>query len=420
MEKIALLFPGQGSQYIGMGKSLFEEVAIARQTFEEANDVLGFNLSALCFDGSYGDLGKSEIVQPAMLTASICAYRVYMKEVGIEPEFSAGHSLGEYAALTAAGAISFGDALRLVRQRGELTQSLIDRGEGAMSIINNISIEELEQSCLEISPYGDEISISCRNAPRQMAISGQVAAVAAVEERISQSGGVATPLFMSAPFHSPMMAEVAMKLREMLQSIQYYPLRWPVISNVTGLPYPSHTSISEMLALQLIQPVQWQSTMHYLKRFGVTTTIELGPKNVLSALVEENVNGIRAYSFDQRMDRKHLIGSLNAMEELKKHNPTFLGRCLAIAVATPNINADQELYRQGVLEPYRQLEQMQEQIERTGTPLSYEQMRTALDLLLSILRTKGISVVEQQEWVHLLREETQTYYTLANYSVALA
>ncbi|WP_379155605.1 ACP S-malonyltransferase [Paenibacillus sp. sgz5001063] len=420
MEKIALLFPGQGSQYIGMGKSLHEEYAIARQTFEEANDVLGFDLSALCFDGSYSDLGKSRIVQPAMLTASISAYRVYMQEVGIEPEFSAGHSLGEYTALTAGGAISFADALRLVRQRGELTQLLIDRGEGAMSIIDSISMEELEQVCLEISPYGDELSISCRNAPKQAAISGQAAAVAAAEERIGQSGGVATPLFMSAPFHSPMMAEVAMKLKETLQSIPYYPLRWPVISNVTGRPYPSHSSIAEMLALQLIQPVQWQATMQYLKRFGVTTTIELGPKNVLSALVEENVSGTRAYSFDQRMDRQQLIGSLNAMEELKKHNPTFLGRCLAIAAATPNANDNQEAYRQGVLESYQRLEQMQEQTERSGVPLSYEQMRTALDLLLTILRTKRISEEEQQEWVHLLREETQTYYTLADYSVALA
>jgi [acyl-carrier-protein] S-malonyltransferase len=185
-------------------------------------------------------------------------------------------------------------------------------------------------------------------------------------------------------------------------------LRWPVISNVTGRPYPGAESIAELLTAQIAQPVLWQKTMHWLHRAGVTKAIEIGPKNVLTALVTRNVSEMEAYCYDQRPDRHRMAEFFTGRPE-PQQRPQFLGRCLTIAVSTPNLNPDASGYEHLVIAPYRRLEALQQEVERSARPLSLEQMQEALDLLKTILQYKKTPVGEQEEWWHLLREETGLY-----------
>ncbi|GMK38595.1 hypothetical protein PCCS19_16490 [Paenibacillus sp. CCS19] len=408
MEKIAFLFPGQGSQYIGMGRTLYDEFTIARQTFQEADDVLGFSLSELCFSGTMSELNQPVNMQPAMLAFSVAAYRVFMQEAGIAPDVCAGHSLGEYAALTCAGAIRFGDALHLVRQRGALAQQFADTGAGAMTIVDGVQREQIEQWCREAgSSYA---AVSCYNASSQFAISGLTDGVYAVEDNVLAAGGSVTPLMMSAPYHCKTMAPVSEKLSEVLQAVKYADLKYPVLSNVTAKPYPVKELIAGRLAEQLVRPVQWLATLQYMKRLGITMTVEFGPKNVLSALVKQELPGVRAFSFDQLADRRELLAEYGSKPEYVKHRPSVLGRMLASAVSTPNTNWNSEAYQNGVVAPYRRIETILEQSERDGLPASDEQLREAFRLLKQILHTKGLSAEEQDDAVHRILDETCNPY----------
>ncbi|GAB6988519.1 ACP S-malonyltransferase [Paenibacillus pini] len=410
MEKIAFLFPGQGSHYIGMGQSLFDRFTIAKQTFEEAGDILGYDLASLCFSGSMSDLNQPSRMQPALLTASVAAYRVFMQEIGVTPDFCAGHSLGEYSALTCAGAIRFSDAVRLAEVRGTLAQKYADECDGAMSIIDQVSASQLEAWCNELGKQGSVASVSCYNAELQAAISGSSAGVYAIEDLVLENGGNVTPLMMSAPFHSQWMEPVVAQFRSTLSEIRYQHFKMPVISNVSAKPYRGKDSIAGLLASQLLRPVQWQATLKYLKRMGVTMAIELGPKNVLSALVKLETPATRTYSFDQVADRNELFTMFGSKPEYTKHRLTLLNRMLAAAVSQPNTNENQELFRSGVVEPYQRIEEMAEQTERDGIPPSMEQIEDAFGMLHTILRTKGLSEIEVEDIVYRIKEETSHPY----------
>ncbi|MNO20657.1 Malonyl CoA-acyl carrier protein transacylase [compost metagenome] len=312
MEKLAFMFPGQGSQYIGMGQALAREYSVVRRTFEEASDLLGYDLAKICFEGSYSDMSDSSIVQPALLTTSISAYRVYMQEIGIQPDYTAGHSLGEYAALTVSGAITFKDALQLVQRRGELTQRHIESGIGRMTIVDGVALEKVELECGDADPSGSMVNVSCQNAPEQTALSGENKIMDRVEMSLRNLGATITPLFRSAPFHHPLMAGVSEQFAESLQSIDFSRFRWPVISNVTGQPYPDEESAADLLKRQITHPVRWVDTMCFLSRQNVSLTVEFGPKTVLSSLVKANIpNGITSFGFDTASDRQTLIQYLS-------------------------------------------------------------------------------------------------------------
>ncbi|PWK07929.1 ACP S-malonyltransferase [Tumebacillus permanentifrigoris] len=409
MEKIALLFPGQGSQYPGMTQWFYDQFPMARRTMEEASDVLGLDLARICQHGSPEELSKPETLQPAVLTASVVAFRVFQQEIGVLPEFCAGHSLGEYAALTCSGAISFADALRIVQRRGRLAAEVVEQGGTTMSILKKVSIPQVEAECRRLTQAGRMVGVSCYNADSQVAVSGQEAAVRELERWVESNGGSVVRLPDSPPYHSPLMQEAADRLREELSAHTYYPLRWPVISNVTGAPYPGAESIVDLLTAQIAKPVQWQKTMHYLHRQGITKAIEIGPKNVLTTLVSRNVEDMQAYCFDQRTDRQKLVEFFTGRIE-QQHVPHFLGRCLTIAVSTPNLNPDARDYERCVIAPYRRIEAIQHTIEQSDQPATLDQMKEALQLLQTIFTYKQTPLQEQKEWLHLLREETGTYY----------
>lgn len=408
MEKIALLFPGQGSQYIGMTQNFYNEYEVARHTLEEANDHLGYDLAALMHEGEWGELLNPERLQPALLTASVVAFRVYQQEIGVLPEFAAGHSLGEYAALTCSGGIAFADALQLVRLRGRLSAQISAQGHASMMVVRNLDLTDLVRECKLLSQGSQFVRIACYNSDRQAAVSGHLNEMRLLETRVTELGGAVVPLPLSPPFHSSLMADATDALQAEIARHRYFPLRWPVLSNVTAKPYPGREAFVELLTEQIQQPVLWQQTLHYLLRAGVTQTIELGPKNVLTSLVKRNAPSIEAFSFDQREDRKKLHALFDGSAQ-QAHRPQFLGRCLAIAVSTPNENPNRNEYETGALQPYRRLEALQANLETEGRAPTDAELRLALDLLRQILDTKRVSQEEQEDWWHVLAEETGRY-----------
>jgi [acyl-carrier-protein] S-malonyltransferase len=410
LERIALLFPGQGSQYIGMAKNVYKRYAVVRHTFEEASDTLGFNLSQLCFEGSPADLGKIQNALVALLTVAVSYFRLYMSEIGVKPLFCAGHSLGEYSALACSGAISFSDALKIVSVRSKIAQDFAHHVNGAMTIIDGLAANLVAQACQQVSDAEQSVAISCYNSIKQVAISGHLQAVQKVEDLVSELGGTITPLIDNPPFHSPIMRPAAGQFKTELKEYLFHALRYPVIANVTASPYGGPEQIADLLTEHLIRPVQWRSIINYLHQYRITMTIELGPKNVLTALIKQNYAGINALSYDRIDDRQTLVEFFANNQAYQNHIPTVITKCLAIAVATCNHNFNDDEYLKGVVEPFRRIRLIQTEIEKQGHQPDIEQMRTALELLQLILNTKKVPVIKQQEWYDEIWEETGAGY----------
>ncbi|MEK3875938.1 ACP S-malonyltransferase [Paenibacillus sp. FSL M7-0420] len=411
MPKTVFVFPGLGSQYVGMVKSFYDQFEVARQTFEEASDILGYPLDKVCFEGSLSELSKPEIIQPALLTTNVAMFRAFMEEIGVRPSFSCGHSLGEYAALTCAGAIRFADAVAIVNKRGLITSALIQRSIGTMTILDQVNPRKFEKECSRISSEGRVVSISCYNSPNQVAISGEMDAVEEIEEICLNHDGQVTPLFMSAPMHSILMEKAALEFREELGKHTYYPFKWPVLSNVTGRPYAQPEQIADLLAKQMYMPVEWQSTISYLLKYGVNTSIEIGPKNVLSKLIGESNPNIKSLCYGTKEERQTIKELFNETGFCKT-SPTVISKCLAAVAATPNKNWNVEEYNKGVVEPYRKLQFIQETLEKENAKPTVMQMREALNLLQLIFETKRVSEKERNDCIHHILDYTGNYYML--------
>jgi [acyl-carrier-protein] S-malonyltransferase len=286
MLKTAFIFPGQGSQYSGMGKELAETFAVARQLFEEADDALGFKLSALCFSGSDDDLKLTANTQPAILATSIAVLKVAQQETGLKAYYLAGHSLGEYSALVCSGAVSFADAVRTVRARGTYMQEAVPVGTGTMAAILGIERELLEEICREAAE-GDVVSPANYNSPGQIVIAGSITAVArAIEIAKSRGFRKAMLLPVSAPFHCALMKPAAEKLATVLDAINYSDMILPVVSNVEATANSDKGLVRDLLVSQVCAPVLWEQSVVAMAALGVTKFIELGPGKVLSGLVK--------------------------------------------------------------------------------------------------------------------------------------
>ena len=286
MSKTAFIFPGQGSQYSGMGKELAETFAVARHLFEEADDALGFKLSALCFSGSDDDLKLTANTQPAILTASIAVLKVTLQETGLQADYLAGHSLGEYSALVCSGALSFADALRTVRARGTYMQEAVPVGTGTMAAILGVEREVLEDICREAAE-GDVVSPANYNSPGQIVIAGSVVAVArAIEIARGRGFRKAMLLPVSAPFHCALMKPAAEKLAKVLDAISYGEMMYPVVSNVEATANTNKDRVRDLLVSQVCAPVLWEQSVVAMTAAGVSKFIELGPGKVLSGLVK--------------------------------------------------------------------------------------------------------------------------------------
>jgi [acyl-carrier-protein] S-malonyltransferase len=280
---IAFIFPGQGSQKVGMGKAMAEAYAVARETMAEADAALGQDLSGLCFNGPEDQLVLTQNTQPAILAVSVACYRVLV-EHGFTPSFVAGHSLGEYSAHVAAGTLSFADALRTVRRRGRYMQEAVPVGQGAMAAILGLDAAKVAEAC-EVAAEGDVVSPANMNAPGQVVIAGSKAAVVRAIERAKAMGARrAITLPVSAPFHCALMMPAERRLEPDLRALTVSDPRVPVVANVDGEPRRDAAASIDALVRQVSSPVRWEDVMRRLASEGVHKYVEVGPGMVLTGL----------------------------------------------------------------------------------------------------------------------------------------
>ena len=286
MTSIAFLFPGQGSQAVGMGKELAERYPIARRTFDEADEALGYKLSQLCFDGPEEQLRLTEITQPAILTASVAAWRV-LDEKGLKPAFVAGHSLGEYSAHIAAGTLSFADAVRTVRKRGKYMQEAVPVGVGAMGAILGMDLERVGAVCADAA-QGDVCELANINSSEQIVISGNTAAVERAAKLASERGAKRAILLpVSAPFHCSLMKPAQDRLASDLAVLSFAKPRVPVACNADAALVADSDKSRDALVRQVTGSVKWAQSMHLLIAKGVERFIEIGPGKVLCGLMRQ-------------------------------------------------------------------------------------------------------------------------------------
>jgi len=297
MGKLAFLFPGQASQYPGMGRDLGEKYPESRAVFDEADAALGFSLFNLCCEGTEEALKQTENTQPAILTVSIAAYRALEKR-GVTPDFAAGHSLGEYSAVVAAGGLDFAEAVKIVRGRGRYMQEAVPAGEGAMAAILGLPPSEVAEVCKKAADH-EVVSHANLNSPEQTVISGAAAAVKRAVEIASQSGAKrAVMLPVSAPFHCAMMAPAQQRLEADLRAANFHPLKFPVITNVDAEAVTTGDEARDALIRQVTQPVRWLDSIHEMIDAGVTVFVEVGPGKVLSGLLRQIDRSIRAFNVE--------------------------------------------------------------------------------------------------------------------------
>ena len=286
MSTTAFIFPGQGSQYPGMGKDLADAFPVARQIFEEADDALGLKLSAICFSGSEDELRLTANTQPAILTTSIAVLRVAEQETGLKADYLAGHSLGEFSALVCSGTLSFADAVRTVRARGTFMQEAVPVGTGTMAAMLSVEKEELEDICREAA-QGEVVSPANFNSPGQIVIAGSTGAVNRAIE-IAKARGFRKSMLLpvSAPFHCALMKPAADSLSVVLDALQLGELRLPVVANASAQPNADKGQVKPLLVTQVCAPVLWEQSVTEMAALGVTRFVELGPGKVLSGLVK--------------------------------------------------------------------------------------------------------------------------------------
>jgi len=297
LAKVAFLFPGQGAQYPGMGRALAEAFPVAGHILEQASEAVGWDLRSLCFEGPEAELVKTEYAQPAILAVSLAAAAV-VREAGIEPEGAAGLSLGEYGALTVAGAMPFPEVIRIVHLRGRFMQEAVPLGVGAMAAVIGLDREVVEAICLQVKDH-EVVQPANYNCPGQIVIAGHTQAVERAM-RLCQEAGArrVTRLAVSAPFHTPLLAPASARLAEVLGRITIGNLRIPVASNVTGDVIDDPRTIADLLVRQVASPVRFEDNVRALGRLGFDTFVEVGPGKSLSGFVRRILPGARTFNVE--------------------------------------------------------------------------------------------------------------------------
>lgn len=306
---IAFVFPGQGSQYVGMGKGLCDQFSLARQVFAEADEAIGFALSNLCFNGPESDLKLTENTQPAILATSVAALRVLESETVLRPALVAGHSLGEYSALVAAGALDFAAAVKVVRQRGRLMQQAVRAGEGAMAVVLGLEMETVRLLCVDAS-HGEVVSPANFNGGGQIVIAGAKNAVARAMVLAKERGAKRVlDLPVSAPFHCELMRPAAEGLQKILREVTIHPLAVGVVTNAEAEINLSAERVKALLVEQATRPVRWEESVKKLVHSGCDRALEIGPGKVLKGLIKRIAPAMDVDNFETPEDFARLAAA---------------------------------------------------------------------------------------------------------------
>lgn len=302
MAKVAFIFPGQGAQKVGMGKSFYDNSPLAREIFEQAEAVLGFDVKALCFEEN-DLLDQTEYTQAAMVTTCL-AMEACVREAGICPDVTAGLSLGEYCAIVSAGGMSVKDGVRTVRQRGILMEHAVSNGKGAMAAVLGMASEEIEK----ILSHYPEVSIANYNCPGQIVITGETSALQQASEELGKAGARRVlPLNVSGPFHSPLLKSAGEELEKVLETVDFMPLEIPYVTNVTANYVTEIEETKALLSEQVSSPVRWQQSMEKLIADGINTFVEIGPGNTLTGFMKKINKQMTVYRISEWEDLQELI-----------------------------------------------------------------------------------------------------------------
>ena len=311
MGKIAFIFSGQGAQYPGMGKDLYENFEVSKEVFETSKVALGFDVKELCFNGPQEELNKTENTQPCILTVSIAALRA-LESKGVHADVTAGLSLGEYSALVCSGVFKFEDAVKLVKKRGRFMQEAVPVGIGAMAAILGLEIEKVKKACIVASEIGI-VEGANFNCPGQIVIAGEVKAVERAAQICKELGAKrAIMLPVSAPFHTSMLAPAGEKLAEELKSIELLKMSIPVITNVTGEYIKDISHVKETLKIQLKSSVMWEQTIRTMIRDRVDTFVEIGPGKILCGFVKKIDKNLKIVNVEDVTSLENAVAIINS------------------------------------------------------------------------------------------------------------
>ncbi|MEB2302391.1 ACP S-malonyltransferase [Lysinibacillus xylanilyticus] len=400
MQRIFFLMPGQGAQYVEMGKELCDKYPEVEQIYNTANEVLGIDIKGICFTGDMTELTKTENTQIAVFLSSVAAYQVLRNRYNFEPIGFAGHSLGEFSALVAAGSLDLESAIRLVRKRGEFMQAVSDSFPSKMVALRNISIQEIEKQCQVTSEKGKFVGIANYNAPNQIVITGYQEAVEEVVEQLTKQGADEIVVNVKTPFHTELMQAAADAFREEIMKYEFKQPEYEVIANLTGKPYQKDDDIKEILVQQITNPVKWIQTMDYLTGVDADLVLDIGPKDIVQKLAKYNQVSTPTFAFAKTEDLKTLTQKYLAPKTIIN----FVSKALGIAVSLKNYNDDIELYQEGVVKPYKRMEEIKTQVQYTADGISETDVNEIMSLLNTIFETKKTPQAEREKRMKELME----------------